>query len=39
MMSQAITTLTATAARKGEPIASTPKTINKTPQMIDHVEA
>src|ERR1700739_198507 len=39
MMSQAITALTATAARKGDPIANMPKTISKIPQMIDQVEA
>lgn len=33
------TTLTATAARKGEPTASMPKTISKTPHTVDHVEA
>src|SRR5438132_2158225 len=39
MMSQAMTTLTATAARNGEPTAKIPKTISKTPQRIDNVEA
>jgi hypothetical protein len=39
MMSQAITALTATAARKGEAIANPPKTISKMPQTIHQVEA
>src|SRR5207248_9509186 len=38
-MSQAITTLTATAARNGELMANIPKMINKTPQTIDQFEA
>jgi hypothetical protein len=38
-MSQAMTTLTATAARNGEPIAIMPKTISKTPHTMDNVEA
>src|SRR5271157_3640224 len=38
-MSQAMTTLTATAARNGEPTAIMPKTISKTPHTMDNVEA
>src|SRR5260370_485172 len=37
-MSQAMTAVTATAAIYGDPIASMPRIINKTPQRIDHVE-
>ena len=36
---QVDTALTATAASNGDAIANTPKTISRTPQMIDHVEA
>src|SRR5260370_25276736 len=39
MMSHAMTALTATAARNGEPIATMPKTISKTPHTMDNVEA
>jgi hypothetical protein len=39
MMSQAIKALTATAARKGAPMATIPKIISKTPQRMDHPEA
>src|ERR1700736_5362869 len=39
MMSQAISALTATAASKGEPMATTPNMISRTPQRIDHPEA
>jgi len=38
-MSQAMATLTATAARNGQPIATMPKMISKTPHTIDNVEA
>src|SRR3984885_13800143 len=38
-ISQATTALTATAARKGEPTAITPKTISKTPHKMEIVEA
>jgi len=38
-MSQAITTFTATAATSGDPTASMPRMISKTPHTIDHVEA
>src|SRR5271165_817810 len=38
-MSQAMTTFTATAATNGDPTASMPRTISKTPHTIDHVEA
>src|ERR1700728_1671565 len=37
-ISQAMTALTATAARNGEPTATTPKTISKTPHKIETVE-
>jgi hypothetical protein len=39
MMSQAITTLTATAAINGDPTASMPKMMSGTPHRIDNVEA
>ena len=35
MMSQAISALTATAASNGEPMATIPKIISKTPQTMD----
>src|SRR5215470_14044792 len=38
-MSHAMATLTATAARNGDPIASTPEIISKTPHRMDPVEA
>src|SRR5271163_1310183 len=38
-ISQATTTLTATAARNGEAMATEPKTISKTPHKIETVEA
>src|ERR1700693_3805236 len=38
-MSQAITTLTATAAINGDPTASIPKMMSETPHRMDNVEA
>src|SRR5437868_9247866 len=38
-MSQAITTLTATAAMNGDPTARTPKMMSETPHRMDTVEA
>src|SRR5215469_5618407 len=38
-MSQAMNTLTARAARAGDPTANMPKTMSNTPHNIDHVEA
>jgi hypothetical protein len=37
-MSQAMATLTATAARSGEQIATMPKIISNTPHRMDKVE-
>ena len=38
-MSQAITTLSATAAINGDPTASMPKMMSETPHRMDNVEA
>src|ERR1700729_421296 len=38
-MSQAMTTLTATAAINGDPTASMPRMMSETPHRIDNVEA